>query len=186
MAPAGPPWRADDEIEAAQRLADALDHGGWLQPIAVADAPLDPGEEAYADMSVQGWRFHAIDVQYEHRTVMFGGPFLFAATGLASLVGNRRRHREAERIAAPQWRPLGLLRVAVTSQRLLVVHGGSWWSVWYSAVSAVRLAAEPNTVEVYFAADPPYRLSGTGVASVAVLVSRLSGTGTRTSPVFCS
>jgi hypothetical protein len=168
------PWGADEELAEADRLFAALDNGGWLEPVAVDDAPLDPGENAYADMGSHGWRYCAIDVPYEHRTLMFGGPFLFAATGIASLVASRRRRREAERLAAPQWRPLGWLRIVVTSRRLLVWHHERWWSVWYSAVTTVRWTADPSAVEIHFASDPPYRLSGEGAASIGVLLSRLA------------
>ena len=158
---------AVDEAEAAGRLADALDNGGWLRPIAVEDAPLDPGEEAYADLLAHGWRYYAIDVQYEHRTVMFGGPLLLATTGLASLVANRRRRHEAHCLAAPQWRPLGWLRVLVTSCRLLVLRDGAWHSVWYAAVTDVRSTPASVTLDLAFAIDPPYRLVGPGLCSLA-------------------
>lgn len=167
-------WGAEEELAAADRLADALDNGGWLQPVAVADAPLDPGEVAYSAMGVHGWRYCAIDVPYEHRTLMFGGPFLFVVTGIASFVASRRRRREAERLAAPQWRPLGALRIVVTSRRLLVWHGHSWWSVWYSVITTVRWTADPSAVEIHFASDPPYWLSGEGAASIGALLSRLT------------
>ena len=156
-----------EEIEAARRLAEALDNGGWLRPIAVEDAPLDPGEEAYADLLAHGWRYHAIDVQYDHRTVMFGGPLLLATTGLASLVANRRRRREAESLAAPQWRPLGWIRVLVTSRRLLVLRHGAWHSVWYAAVTNIRSTPVSVTLDLTFAVDPPYRLVGPGLCSLA-------------------
>lgn len=156
-----------DEIETARRLAEALDNGGWLQPVAVEDAPLDPGEEAYADLLANGWRYHAADVQYDHRTVMFGGPFLFAATALASYAANRRRRREAERLAAPQWRPLGPLRVVVTSCRLLVLRERAWHSVWYSAVTDVGSTPVSVTLDLTFSNDPPYRLVGPGVCALA-------------------
>jgi hypothetical protein len=162
--------RGIDEIEAARRLAEALDNGGWLRPITVEDAPLGPGEEAYADLSVHGWRYHAIDVQYEHRTVAFGGPFLFAVTGLASLVANRRRRHEAERLAAPQWRPLGLLRVLVTSRRLLVQREGAWYSVWYEAVTDVASTPASVMLDLTFVTDPPYRLVGPGLCSLVPLL----------------
>lgn len=168
------PPREDDEREAAQRLAEALDNGGWLEPVAVGDAPLHPGEAAYADMASYGWRYCAIHVPYEHRTLMFGGPFLFAVTGIASLVACRTRRREAERLAAPQWRPLGALRVVVTSRRLLIWHGESWWSVWYSAITTVRWTADPSAVEILFSSDPPYWLSGEGAASIGALLSQLT------------
>lgn len=162
-----------DEINAARRLAEALDNGGWLRPIAVEDAPLDPGEEAYADLLAHGWRYHAIDAQYDHRTVMFGGPFLFAATALASCAANRRRRREAERLAAPQWRPLGQLRVVVTARRLLVLHQGNWWSVWYTEIEQVRAEAAPSAVTLTFRVDAPYQLQVSEARSLALVIDHL-------------
>ena len=156
-----------EEIEAARRLAEALNNGGWLRPIAVEDAPLAPGEEAYADLLAHGWRYHAVDVRYDHRTVVFGGPFVFAATALASCAANRRRRREAERLAMPKWRPLGALRVVVTSQRLLILTHGAWWAVWYSAVAEVRPIPGSAMLDLLFSADPPYRLVGPGLCSLA-------------------
>lgn len=162
-----------EEIEAARRLAEALDNGGWLRSIVVEDAPLDPGEEAYADLLAHGWRHHAIDVQYDHRTVMFGGPFLFAATALASCAANRRRRREAERLATPQWRPLGPLRVVVTSGRLLVLHQGTWWSVWYSAIDQVRAEVASSAITLTFRVDAPYLLQVSEARSLALVIDHL-------------
>ena len=171
-----------DEIEAARKLAAALDNGGWLRPIVVADAPLDPGEEAYADLYAHGWRYCAIDVHYEQRTVMLGGPLLFATTGLASLVANRRRRIEAERLAAPQWRPLGWLRVLVTSSRLLVLREGAWHSVWYEAVVDVRSNPASVMLDLRFAIDPPYRLVGPGLCSLAPFLVTSTSASTTEAP----
>lgn len=164
------PWNDGDE-QAASRLAEALDNGGWLNPIQVEGVPLDPGEEAYADLQLHGWRYHAIDVQYDHRTVMFGGPLLFAATGLASLAANRRRRQEAERLGAPQWRPLGPLRVVVTSSCLLVWHQGAWWPVWYSGVADSRAWPDQRMMDLYFTSDPPYRLAMAGAWPFAGVIA---------------
>lgn len=161
-----------DEAQTAQRLADALDNGGWLNPIDVWDAPLQDGEVAYADLTAFGWRYHAIDVPYEHRTVIFGGPILFATTAIGSWASNRRRRREAQRQAMPQWRPLGQIRVVVTSTRLLVHHDGGWYPVWYSAIDEVRPVPESGTLDLMFVADPPYRLAGSGICSLAPLFER--------------
>lgn len=164
-----------DQLRAARRLAAALDNGGWLRPITVEDAPLDPGEEAYADFLTHGWRYHAMDVRYDQRTVMVGGPFLFAATALASCAANRRRRRAAERLAAPQWRPLGLLRVVVTSHRLLVLHGRVWWSVWFSAITG--LESSKTEIDLTFRDDPPYRLSTLGAPMLEVVILGARGRG---------
>ena len=163
-----------DEARAAQRLAEALDNGGWIHPIQVSDAPLHDGEVAYADITAFGWRFHAIDVPYEHRTVMFGGPLLFAATAVGSWAFNRRRRREAERYAMPQWRRLGQIRVVVTSTRFLVLHNGGWYPVWYSAIDEVRPLPESGTLDLAFVDDPPYRLAGPGICSLAPYIERVT------------
>lgn len=162
------PDAAAGDVEAARRLADALDNGGWLQPIDIRDAPLDPGEGAYADLLLHGWRYHPIDVRYEQRTVMFGGPLLFTATAIGSWAANCRRRREAERLAAPQWRPLGTIRTVVTPQRLLVWHWYQWWSVWFSAMTHVKVEPDANALDLFFESDPPYRLAGSGTFALEV------------------
>ena len=165
-----------DEAQAAQRLAEALDNGGWLSPVEVWDAPLQDGEVAYGDITAFGWRFHAIDIPYKHRTFMFGGPVLFAATAIGSWASNRRRRREAERQAMPQWRALGQIRIVVTStRRLLVLHDGRWYPVWYSAIDEVRLMPESGSLVLTFLADPPYQPTGPGICSMAPLFERLRG-----------
>lgn len=163
-----------DEARAAQRLAEALDNGGWLNPIEVWDCPLADDEVAYADITAFGWRFHAIDVPYEHRTVMFGGPLLFAATAIGSWASNRRRRREAHRQAMSQWRPLGQIRVVVTSTRLLALHNGGWYPVWYSAIVEARSTPDSRTLDLTFVADPPYRLAGPGICSLAPHIERVT------------
>lgn len=167
--------------EAARRLSDALNCGGWLRPIIVEDAPLDLDEEPFADLHLHGWRYHAIDVPYEHRTVMFGGPFLFTATAIVSWTANRRRRRDAECLAAPQWRPLGLLRVVATDRRLLVRHGHSWFSVWLAAIVDVSASLDRDSLEIRFFDDPPYALVGPGATSLCSALRWLGSIGTAVS-----
>ena len=148
-------------------LAEVLANGGWLRPITVSDLVLPEGEEAYADLWASGWRFEAAIVPYERRTVVVGGPMMALVTGLASITGNRRRQREAEAASAPQWRPLGTIRAVVTSDRLLVLHGGAWWSVWYSEVVGTHVTGDGTMVEIAFRSDPHYRLAARGARDVA-------------------
>lgn len=122
-----------------------------------------------ASALVSGWRFQPAEVAYEHRTLLFGGPVSFALSGLASLCGNRRARRAAERASAAQWRDLGPIEVIATPERLLVLHEGSWWSVWYSAIT--NIAHSQNRLEMHFVGDPPYLLVG-DVAAVAAVVER--------------
>ena len=159
------------DVAAAQRLAAALDHGAQLIPMDIDDAPLDLGEVAYADLDAHGWRCLALDVVYERMAFLAGGGFLLAITGLTTVIGNRRRRRVAERMAAPQWRPLGPLRVVVTSDRLLVWHQNQWWPVWYATISGVCSDPVRGVLDLFFYADPPYRLAGPDMASLAVVLT---------------
>lgn len=160
------------DLDAARRLSDALANGGWLEPVAINGVSLEPGEAAFADLHASGWRYFALDqFAYERRTLLLGGPLLMALTGVVSAIGNSRRRRDAERAAAPQWRPLGPLRVVVTSRRLLVWFEQSWWSVWYSAIADVRAHSEHWSLDLYFHADAPYRFVGPQVPSLTVILS---------------
>ncbi|MEX2548447.1 MAG: hypothetical protein WD830_11785 [Chloroflexota bacterium] len=156
----------------AERLAAALSDGGQLVPKAIEGVPLAAGELAYGDLFPHGWRYFGLEaVAYERRTLLAGGPLLMAMTGVASAIGNRRRRQAAELMAAPQWRPLGLLRVVVTSERLLVWHENDWWSVWFANVTDVRPDAVNGVLELVFDSDPPYRLAGPGVASLGAVLA---------------
>ncbi len=78
--------------------------------------------------------------------------------GTVSAFGNRQVRQAAERAAAPQWRSLGPLRIVVTSDRLLMWFEHAWWSVWLSAITDVRRDPGNSLLDLFFDADPPYRL----------------------------
>src|SRR5258708_171907 len=119
---------ATDGVAEAARLAEALRDGARLEPRTIEGLPLNTDELTYADLDASGWRYVGFDsVFYERRTLLAGGPFVMAMTALASAIGNHRRRQAAELLAAPQWRPLGPVRVVVTSERLLVWHEQAWW-----------------------------------------------------------
>jgi len=102
--------------------------------LRLGGVPLLDGEAAYAEIDAEASRWLAQDAIYERRSLLLGGPIVMTATALASCAANRRRRSAAERAAAPQWRPLGLVRVVASDLRLLVYHEDAWWSVWYDAV----------------------------------------------------
>lgn len=144
-------------------------------PAAEADSPgvpsgVDPPpvETVHGEISAYGWRYHALDgVPYERHMCIVGGGFGMVFTGLLSAVGNSRRRRQAEALAAPQWRPLGPLRLAYTSERLLVWHRQAWWSVWFAAVVGSRWDPAGGALDLFFEAEAPYRLAGVEVARLA-------------------
>lgn len=132
------------------------------------------GTKNRGEFDLFGWRYYGFDdVVYERRTLLLGGPILMPLTGVVSLLGNRRRRVEAERLAMPQWRPLGPIHVVVTEERLLVWFEGEWSSVWLASVTGVRCHLD-GTLDLYFEADPPFRFSG---ADCALLTQALTASG---------
>ena len=133
---------------------------------------LDPGEVLHADLGAFGWRFQAMDVLYEEpRVLAFGGPILFAAASIGAASARRRARSEAERLAAPQWRALGSLRVLATDRRLLVWFEGAWASVWYDGIREMHPDLVNNRVTMLLDDDPPYALAGPWVPYLTVVIA---------------
>lgn len=163
-----PGWSA--AFRAAEELA--ADVGSGL-PLPKLQAPigLEHGEALHASSSLSAWRFSSADVVIEHRRLVgrssLGSLALAAA---ANSIAARRAGAAARRIAAPQWRPLGVVQVLATNRRLLVLHESAWWSVWYSAITRVALDAEVGRLELCFESDPPYLIVGEWAPYVAVII----------------
>lgn len=157
--------------EAAERLAENIAAGGRL-PALVSPLVLETGEALHATADTDAWRFQGVDVTYVHRHgFAFGGPITFGVAAVATTATNRRARAEAERMAAPQWRPLGQVPVMATSHRLLVFHEGSWASVWYEAIRQMRPVLAEGRLELFFEDDPPYLLRGPAVPYLAVVLA---------------
>lgn len=161
--------RSAKEAE-VNRVAVAFTEGGDLAARPIEGLPLARGEVAYADVFVHGWRYYGLGgLLYATGTMLVGGPLMMALTAMWSRCVNRRERCEAERIAEPQWRPLGRLRVVVTSERLLVWHRGAWASVVFDTIVHLQLHPGAEEVDLFFASDPPYKLAGPGVWALVVL-----------------
>ncbi len=147
--------------------------GGKL-PSIPSPVLLDAGEVLHADLPAQGWRFHGADISYvAPRVVAIGGPLMFGLTAAGSAVARRRARREAEALAAPQWRPLGALRILVTDRRLLVWHKSEWASVWYGVIREFRPDMAAGRLDMTFESDPPYCLAGPWVPYLTVIVTTI-------------
>lgn len=169
-------WSRSDtgsEWTAAVELAERIASGGAL-PTIPSPALLDAGEALHADLPAQGWRFHKAEVTYAApRVVAIGGPLMFGLTVAGSAVARRRARHAAEALAAPQWRPLGGLRILVTDRRLLVWHKGAWASVWYGVIRELRPDMAVRRLDMTFESDPPYCLAGPWVPYLTVIVTTL-------------
>ena len=158
---------------AATELADWVCGGGHL-PKMPSPVLLDGGEVLHADLPAQGWRFHGADITYvAPHVVAIGGPLMFGLTAAGSAIARRRARHEAEALAAPQWRPLGALRILVTDRRLLVWHKGAWASVWFSVIREIRPDLAVGRLDMTFEDDPPYCLAGPWVPYLTVIVTTL-------------
>jgi len=138
----------------SHRPPPAIEQPEWLLP----------GERVHTEITADAWRYLALDVPYDRRTILFGGPLGFACTGVASMIGNRRARRRAEALAVPQWRYLGHLPIIVTNRRLLIEHEGAWWPIWFEMVE--RLRAEGDSAALTFVDAPPYRLRAPAIEVV--------------------
>lgn len=167
-------WSRDgveSEWDAAVDLANRVAAGAGLPNLA-SPVLLDAGEVLHADVAAEGWRYHAADVTYtEPRVVAIGGPLMFGLVAAGSAVARRRARREAEALAAPQWRPLGALRLLATDRRLLVWHEGSWAPVWYDAIRELHPDLEVGRLDMTFDNDPPYCLAGPWVPYLTVILT---------------
>lgn len=159
------------EWEAAGLLAEDLEDGASL-PVIPSPVLLERGEVLHANLTTYGWRFHGVDVFYEEPRVFgLGGPILFAVTAAAAASARRRVRAEAERLAAPQWRPLGYVRILATDRRLLVLYQGAWASVWYDGIRQLLPAMNENRLQLIFENDPPYELAGPWVPYLSVVLA---------------
>jgi hypothetical protein len=143
-----------------------------MLPTLVSQVLLGPTEVLHAQVEASGWRFHGVDVVVEQRRILvLGGLLTFGIASAANSIGNRRARAEAQRLAAPQWRPLGSMPLLATNQRLLAFHQGEWASVWYSAISQINPSVDDCRVELIFEDDPPYVLAGEWVPYLTVIIT---------------
>ncbi len=163
--------QVDPALAAAESLAARVAAGGGL-PILTSGVLLTSREALHGDLMADGWRFHAADVVVEQRRLLaMGGLFTFGIAAAANSIGNRRARAEAERLAAPRWRPLGAMPLLATNQRLLAFHEGEWASVWYSAICRIVPSVEEHRLELIFEDDPPYLLVGEWVPYLTVIIT---------------
>jgi hypothetical protein len=161
------------EWSATVDLANRVAASGEL-PSIPSPVILDAGEVLHACLTAEGWRFHGADVAYAApHAVAIGGPLMFGLVAAGSATARRRARREAEVLAAPQWRQLGTLRILATDRRLLVWHDDAWASVWYHAIRELRPDLEAGRLDMTFDDDPPYCLAGPWVPYLTVIVTTL-------------
>lgn len=145
-------------------------HDPTDQPSKQREEWLLPGETLHAETVAHAWRYLAMDVPYDHRTILFGGPIGWTVSAIASAIGNRRTRQAAERLSAPQWRYLGRVPVIATSDRFLVWYEAAWWPVWLDAVASFELA--DGSMNLAFDQDAPLRFAGDDLGAFVQVLPR--------------
>lgn len=141
-----------------------------LQPIGLR---LFPQEQLHAVAPLRHEIWCGMDVSYSQSTTAFGGPLMFATGLLVSAAGNARRRRQAERMAAEQWRFQGFCRTVLTNHRILAFSGNQWVSWDHGSIMELLPAPQQFTITVAFNGIEPLRLTGPGAPWLGVILAFL-------------
>jgi hypothetical protein len=163
----------DEAAEAwytAFKLADHIRAGGRPVP-APPTVALRPGEVQYGSPVLEYLSFYGMDVEYESHTAVSGG-LLFTAVGMAaSAASNAAARNRAERMARPQWRPLGVWPAVVTNRRLLTMVQYRWSSWSLDEIIGIQLDLPHRVLVLTFEGAPPLMLRGPWAPWTGVVLS---------------
>ena len=148
--------------QSAQALYQSLEAGHPLHPADHGSGLILGGDEReYAATECESYRFYGLDnAGYAQSTLVMGGPFMMAATGIASAMGNRSRRNAAELQAMPQWRYGGPTRAVLTSARLLILSEGQWVSFYLASIREMQPDPAHYSLAMTFEGCPPLALRG--------------------------
>jgi hypothetical protein len=170
--------REQQEAQAAWqamcRLIDKVTYGGRPDPCPQTVA-LRQGEIQHGALHVEAQVFHSTTVEYTTGGYAFGGGLLFVGAGMAAgAIRDANVKRRAEQEAAAQWRPVGLVPCAVTSQRLLIQDSERQWQS-YPLHTLVSLTPELPAwaLVLAFESSAPVRLRGPWVPWLTVVITAL-------------
>ena len=154
----------------ACELFQGLQSGRPLAPLPYSSGLLLQADETeYAAADAEFLRYYGRDGgSYVHSTLVMGGPFMMAATGIASAVGNRSRRTAAEQEAMPQWRYCGSTRAVLTSNRLLISWDGQWVSFHLGSILEIQPNPATSSVCLAFEGSPPLSLRGPWIPDLSV------------------
>lgn len=158
--------------DAACRLHAYLARGGCVEAIDSTFAG-SPGEKIFGDVTLRYARYYGATAQYHYgQTVALGSLAFVLGAMVGNAVNRRRTRRNAERLAAPQWREHSMVRTVVTDQRLWChVVDGRWLNFDYSAAVEVVPDVRQWHGDLFFQNSEPLRLAGLWAPWCAVVVT---------------
>jgi hypothetical protein len=155
-----PVWELPAEQQghaAAAHLSAAL-AGGWRPPAVATPIALLPGEVAHASTAFRASSFTGALVPYSKGYMVgFGNPAVLAATLGGSLLYNHYKKTQAERMAAPQWRPVDDGMLHLTSQRFGLQGRLGWADIPYPDVRASHCT--PHGIVLFLDGQAPLLVS---------------------------
>src|ERR1700746_400440 len=138
----------DDSRRAARELFDYLNSGG--QPIPVATSlGMQYGEFCVGEAPVAFLQWVTGDVSYIHKSGGYWGGGLVGLVALrsASVIGNSRRRRRAERESQGRWQQTDQGRLFLTNKRF-AIQGAQWTDIWFQYIQSVNCAGAGLQVQV--------------------------------------
>ncbi|WP_329274289.1 hypothetical protein [Streptomyces sp. NBC_00691] len=140
-----------------------------MQPTVVAWQ----GEYQYTDIMVGCHAFYGTTVEYASGYAVQGGP-LFTAFGIVTgEMHNAKVRRQAEQMAALQWRWEGEIRVVLTDQRLIGFFGTGAEVYEMGRLLSITPSPDGRAVHFAFAGGPPLLFSGAWAPWLCVVASAL-------------
>ncbi|MFI6482446.1 hypothetical protein ACIBH1_31250 [Nonomuraea sp. NPDC050663] len=135
---------------------------------------LFPGEVAFAHANLRHEVWYGMDVEYQTSTMAFGGPLMFTTGLLVSAAGNARRKRQAQAMAAAQWRYHGHNSTLLTNHRVLTFSGNRWVTWALDQVMEVWPSPREFTYVLVFNDADPLRLTGPAAPWFMVVTAHLT------------
>jgi hypothetical protein len=126
------------------------------------------------DESIQVSKFTPEDVTYKKHntspTMLFGGHLGLTAMAV-NTIRNAKNLKRAEGQAAPQWRLVGPLRIAITDRSTWIEEKGTWLLTPHIVVTEMRIDPYAGMTEMSRGEIHPIRFDGPRAAFAGLLIA---------------
>ncbi len=129
------------------------------------------GEIQHGVASLNLMVFSGMDVEYTTGYTWGGGLIMSGITMAASAAANASAKSRAQNLARPQWRPLGMSQITVTSQRMAIQRGAMWSSLDLYSLVNIQVDLSRWTIYPTFQNEDPMLLQGPWAPWLAVVMS---------------
>ncbi|MFE5512118.1 hypothetical protein ACFQ9J_16120 [Streptomyces sp. NPDC056529] len=163
-------WSPDDAV---RELVGRLTTGEVLSPVEPTIVARQ-GEYQYTDIVVGCHAFYGTAVEYTSGYAAQGGPLFLAFKIVTGEMHNAKVRRQAEQMAALQWRWEGEIRLVLTNQRLIGFFGTGGEVYEMERLLSITPSPDGRVVNFAFAGGPPLLFSGAWAPWLCVVASALA------------